>query len=177
MEHQVDSVLACDGDGNTLTAFHPVGGKARFDDGPMPLALVAVWHGERLLLVLNRLRRCWELPGGLIDPGETPHDAALRELREETGLHLTELALVGYARFVLGHERRIEYAALYTAQAAPDASFIPNEEISAICWWDGSRPLADRVQPLDAYLADLSRTCPQPPDGPAGKGGCAPQPS
>lgn len=28
----------------------------------------------------------WELPAGLIDPGESPHDAALRELAEETQL-------------------------------------------------------------------------------------------
>ncbi|MGN0203710.1 MAG: NUDIX hydrolase [Coprococcus sp.] len=29
----------------------------------------------------------WELPGGLIDPGETPAAAAGRELQEETGYH------------------------------------------------------------------------------------------
>lgn len=27
----------------------------------------------------------WELPAGLVDPGETPHDAAVRELYEEVG--------------------------------------------------------------------------------------------
>ncbi|WP_433388439.1 NUDIX domain-containing protein [Micromonospora sp. KLBMP9576] len=44
-------------------------------------------HGSRWLLMIERGDgHGWALPGGHVDPGEDPVDAAYRELAEETGL-------------------------------------------------------------------------------------------
>jgi bis(5'-nucleosidyl)-tetraphosphatase len=44
--------------------------------------------GPRVLLL--RAYRNWDLPKGRLEPGETPLEAALREVREETGLAALE---------------------------------------------------------------------------------------
>ena len=54
---------------------------------------VVAFRGGAVLLITRRddpFQGCLALPGGYIDPGETPVDAAIREAEEETGLALAE---------------------------------------------------------------------------------------
>ena len=51
-------------------------------------ALVAIWWGERLLLVQSSYRDTLSLPGGGLEAGETALQAAVRELAEELDLVL-----------------------------------------------------------------------------------------
>src|SRR5215212_9485174 len=50
-------------------------------------ALVAVWWRDQILLVRNSYVPYHSLPGGYVRPWETATQAAIRELKEETGLH------------------------------------------------------------------------------------------
>ena len=55
-------------------------------------ATTFVVHEGRTLLLLHRKLHKWFPPGGHIDPHELPDQAAIREVREETGLEVELLA-------------------------------------------------------------------------------------
>ncbi|MEV7404932.1 NUDIX domain-containing protein [Streptomyces sp. NPDC091267] len=144
--------------GNVLAAFrHGVEGEPP-GDAPVPMSLTALWHHGKVLLVFDRYRNSWELPGGTIEPGETPREAALRELLEESGQQPDDpVAFVSYAAFLLGPDRRAEYGALFTGRTTAPRTFRPDEEIAAVRWWDPATPLPERTEPIDAWLARLTR--------------------
>ncbi|MEU5364253.1 NUDIX hydrolase [Streptomyces sp. NPDC005925] len=150
--------LEVDGRGNALTAFGCGDEGAPPGDAPLPAALVALWCGGRVLMVFDRFRGQWELPGGRREAGESPRRAAVRELSEESGQRADgPLRFIGHARFVLAPDERTEYAALFSGRTTRVRHFEATEEIAAIQWWDPREDLPGRTQPLDAHLARLTR--------------------
>ena len=59
--------------------------EGQYDRTTLRYVVIVTGEGEHWLFVRHRARTTWEIPGGHIEPGETPLEAAARELFEETG--------------------------------------------------------------------------------------------
>ena len=55
---------------------------------------------NQVLLTKHSQNHHWSFPKGLIDPGQTPEQAALREVKEEGGVEAEILDKVGYSKYV-----------------------------------------------------------------------------
>ncbi|CAL9496310.1 RNA pyrophosphohydrolase [Streptomyces sp. enrichment culture] len=77
------------------------------------VAAAIVVHEGRVLLVRRRVsegRLSWQFPAGKVEPGESREDAAVREAREETGLVVKPVQLLG-ERFHPDTGRLMSYTA------------------------------------------------------------------
>jgi 8-oxo-dGTP diphosphatase len=107
---------------------------------------VAVYarQGERVLVIEHRRLKTWLPIGGELEAGETPLEAAVRELREETGLiaRFPKLvgALDGVPEGLIGYEEHqagskgLHMNFVFVASVTPEAIVMPNDEFSAFRW-------------------------------------------
>src|SRR5215510_12651762 len=65
-------------------------------DSPPTVPQAIVVQGQKVLLVQRDGPRFWELPGGSMAPGETSEEAVVREVHEETGVHVEIVELLGW---------------------------------------------------------------------------------
>ncbi len=96
-----------------------------------------VQNDQSEILVFYR-RGSWDMPKGKIDPGETPEQAAIREVQEETGLiHLDLGELIGHTYHTYEQKgTRILKKTWWYRMLTTDRQLIPQteEDIEQILW-------------------------------------------
>ena len=119
---------------------------------PVPAVGVVCLRGDSVLLIRRGTpprQGEWSLPGGRIEPGERAVDAALRELREETGVKAEITGLIDVVDGLFPEAGRhyvlIDYAARWLSgepvagDDAAEARFVGLDEIETLIDWSETR--------------------------------------
>lgn len=108
------------------------------------------------LIAVVRLRKGneWVLPKGKLDDGETPRDAAMREVLEETGHDVSVHEFLGTLAYDLGGRSKIVHYWRMESCGKPTRDLM--HDVSAVDWL----PLRDAVERLSrdherAFLANV----------------------
>ena len=118
----------------------------------MALTTVTYIRNQNKILMLHRVKELndfnegkWLGVGGHLELGETPQEAALREIKEETGISIDKIVLQGIVTFVYPN-KETDYIFVYRADTeitetiiTPEGvlQWIAVEEIMNLNLWEG----------------------------------------
>ena len=120
----------------------------------MRLTTLCYIERDSCWLMLHRVKKNadenagkWIGIGGHLEENESPDECVLREIREETGLEVTDLRLRGVITFILpdwGNEMTFLYTASTAGAALADCAegelrWIPIEQVDQLNLWEGDR--------------------------------------
>lgn len=116
---------------------------------PTQGATTVVLDGSRVLMQKRADFHIWALPGGGIEPGETPEQAAIRETWEETGLHVELVRKVG----VYWKPQQNDTVTVFQARAVGGEIVRVSSETLDVRWFECDH-LPRMLGTVNRYLAD-----------------------
>jgi dATP pyrophosphohydrolase len=155
----------------------------RIDAGVVDVVVLAAAPSEAphrwQVLALRRTAnaRCpgsWEIVHGKIEPDETPVEAALREVREETGLTVERLYNITVNPFYLHRTNTVQLAIVFAVVVTPGTPTLgiehdaaawhtPAEAVTVLAWPREKEALSYTLQLLAAgdagAVEDVLRVC------------------
>jgi 8-oxo-dGTP diphosphatase len=143
-----------------LVGFHDVAEDACAQFTPVSHAIVYACTPHGVVLVRNRETAAWELPGGLIEHGDTMRMCAVREFLEETGEQPRFLRWCGLTELKGISDRRhpqpyVEIGAVYGVDLTHlQISGYRTTEIAEVAIWP-VMSLPDRMSSIDAEIVNL----------------------
>jgi ADP-ribose pyrophosphatase YjhB (NUDIX family) len=129
-------------------------------ENPVPASTAVLFDDEGQILLVLRNREPgageWALPGGFVENGESPEDAAKRELEEETGLVANSPALIDViyqesdfyktCLLIIGYRFESYEGELTAGDDADDARFFPVDELPPLAF-ESHRTIVDKARP------------------------------
>ena len=118
--------------------------------------------GRPIQFLLMQHANRWDLPKGHLDQGETQAEAALRELREETGIKPNELwtdpNFLFRQQYTVNESKKakVKELTIYLGWLRTDREIRPSEHIG-FQWFDWSPPHALQSQTIDPLLDEVYR--------------------
>ena len=118
---------------SVASVFRPRKGRHDLGEAAGGIVLRPVGAGRFEVAVVHRPTRVdWSFPKGKLEAGETRELAALREVREETGMTCRLLQFLGHTDYVDRKGR--PKAVAYWVMAAEGGTFTPNFEMDQLRW-------------------------------------------
>ena len=90
----------------------------------------------------------WNGLGGKFEPGESPEECAVREIKEESGLKVKKIKMKGFITFPMFDGKEDWYVFLFIAEefegelidsSEGKLSWIPNNQLTEINLWEGDK--------------------------------------
>lgn len=128
-------------------------------------------RGTLQFLLMKHAER-WDLPKGHLDPGETKQQAALRELKEETGLDPNQLwtdpAFAYSHRYWVARRsspgtQSLKELTIYLGFLQYDGDIQCTEHLG-YQWWNWNPPHAIQSQTIDPLLQSIAAYLPNAPE-------------
>ncbi|KIL43178.1 NUDIX domain-containing protein [Jeotgalibacillus campisalis] len=106
------------------------------DYPPLAGSFAVLICSGKYLICYNIWREQWELPAGQREEHETPKQCAIRELYEETGQTINDLAFRGLLKVKNISSGLVKFNPVYAAHIEKLQPFRKNDETSGIKLWD-----------------------------------------
>jgi 8-oxo-dGTP pyrophosphatase MutT (NUDIX family) len=109
--------------------------------------------------IYREARGDWTFPKGKLDGDETFEQAALREVREETGMHCDVIRFAGTTNYT--HRKGRPKIVAYYLMSVAAGEFAPNDEVDELVWLPLERVREHLTWDRDQELFDLVLTMPE----------------
>jgi len=127
--------------------------------------VAAVIHNEsNEILLQEKSEEAWSLPAGMIEPGESPREAIVREVQEEAGLVVVPCKILGVFggkefRYIYPNGHQAEYTViLFKCDVEKDLGNISDSETESIRYFEKNKmPKLALPYPKEVLFDELSQ--------------------